>query len=161
MKAPIHEVILSLGSNIDPDHNLHLALLLLRETMEVKAIAQVWETAPVGTKGANFYNSAILSLTDLFPQELKTRVLRPIEQKMGRVRSSDKYAPRPIDLDIVLFDGQVVDDRLWSLAYLAIPISELIPEYQDIKSGKTLAEVARDLRRNNRAILHREVFPSI
>ena len=62
----------------------------------------MWETPPVGSRGSNFLNAALLIRTTLTSGLLKSLVLRPIEIQMGRVRTANKNAPRPIDLDILV-----------------------------------------------------------
>ena len=141
----MHTIYLILGSNIDPVENARRAIRLLAERVQVLAISTCWETSPVGTDGPNFINAAVCIQTDLEPEELKTKVLRAIELEMGRIRSADKFAPRPIDLDIVICDGQVIESQLWTLAYLALPFSELLPELLHPVSQKQLAEVAAEL----------------
>jgi 7,8-dihydro-6-hydroxymethylpterin-pyrophosphokinase len=60
---------------------------------------------------------------------------------MGRVRSADKNAPRPIDLDIILFDGQLLDSTIWNFAHRAVPVADIQPELSS-DSGETLIEIA-------------------
>lgn len=64
-------------------------------------------------------NTAAWISTPLSAEELKTQVISVIENRLGRVRTADKYAPRTIDLDIILFDEQVIDDNLWTRDFLA------------------------------------------
>lgn len=79
-------------------------------------------------------------------EALKTKVLRDIENRMGRVRTANKNAPRPIDLDILIYDGQTVDPDLWRYPHWAVPLAELIPEYRHEKCDITLGTVARKLK---------------
>ena len=76
-------------------------------------------------------------------------VLRRIESKIGRVRTEDPNAPRPIDLDILLFDEQVIDDEIWSQAHIAVPLAEFLPNYLCIETGETLQEIAQRLEITN------------
>jgi len=46
-------------------------------------------------------------------------------------------------LDVILFNDEIEDPRLWSHAYLAVPMAELIPDLPDPKTGKTLADLAK------------------
>jgi len=154
---PLLPVYISLGSNIEPERNLVRAVEQLRSQMEIQGIATVWETPADGTSGPNFLNTALAAQTPHHPEELKDRVLRPIEVRLGRVRSADKYAPRTIDLDIVLYDRHLIEPRLWSLAYLALPMAELLPDLLQPETGKTLAEVAAELCKTNLAIPHHEI----
>jgi 2-amino-4-hydroxy-6-hydroxymethyldihydropteridine pyrophosphokinase len=111
-----HQVCLLLGSNIQPEHNLPLAIDQLQNYLKLLRISRVWETASVGSAGPNFLNAAILAHTSLNQKSLKLKILRPLEARMGRVRSADKNAPRPIDLDIILLTG-----RYWT------PLSGISP----------------------------------
>jgi 2-amino-4-hydroxy-6-hydroxymethyldihydropteridine diphosphokinase len=153
-----HRVIVSLGSNISPVENLRRAVELLRKELDVQKLASTWETTPVGTTGPNFYNTALLATSPLIPDDLKYTILRPIEVRLGRVRTADKYAPRPIDLDLVVYDDQILDTRLWTLDYLAIPIAELVPDLSNPLTSQPLEEFASRFRALDQAILRPEVF---
>jgi 7,8-dihydro-6-hydroxymethylpterin-pyrophosphokinase len=63
---------------------------------------------------------------------------------MGRVRTEDRNASRPIDIDIVLFDDVQLDPDLDNRVYRALPVSELLPEFPTC-TGETLQQVARRL----------------
>lgn len=151
-------VYIAIGTNINPVENTRLAVASLRRRVHVFAISNTWETPPVGTVGPNFYNTALAFTTHLGLEDLKSSILRPIESQMGRIRTHDKNAPRTIDLDPVIVDGQLVEPRLWSLAYLAVPIAEIYPDYQDPKTGTTLAEIARQFLGREKMFIHPEVL---
>ena len=141
MTSGSHIACLMLGSNIRPEENLQQALSLLREQVSIQKISSVWKTLAVGSPGPDFLNAAILVQTDLDADELKDSVLRPLETKLGRVRVEDKNAPRTIDLDIIIFDDILLEDDLWHQAYLAVPISELLPDYPS-QQGVLLIDAA-------------------
>lgn len=136
-----HQVCLLLGSNIQPENNLPLAIHELQNHLTILEISRVWETPSVGSKGPNFLNAALLAHTSLQQKPLKLNLLTPLEAKMGRVRSADRNAPRPIDLDIILFDGKVLDPLLFNFAHRAVPVAEILPDLRS-GSGETLKEVA-------------------
>ncbi|RMF45514.1 MAG: 2-amino-4-hydroxy-6-hydroxymethyldihydropteridine diphosphokinase [Anaerolineae bacterium] len=137
------DVYLSLGSNIQPEENLPRALRLLARQVEVVAVSRVWETPPEGVEGPAFCNAAAHIRTPLSAKQLKWEVLRPIETALGRVRGDDKFAPRPIDLDIILYAGKVLEPDLWRFAYLAIPLADLLPECRHPVSGTRLSQIAQ------------------
>jgi len=58
----------------------------------------------------------------------------------------DKFAPRTIDIDIVLFDGEFVNDYNWAMAYIIVPLAEIEPEYRNLKTGESIKEIATRLR---------------
>jgi len=126
----MHQAYLSLGSNIQPEVNLPKAIELLREYGEILAGSNAWESESVGSDGPNFLNACVLFLTPLLYAELKDQVIHPIEANLGRKRSKDKYAPRTIDIDIILFDDELCNEKFWKQAFVVIPLAEIYPEYQ-------------------------------
>jgi 2-amino-4-hydroxy-6-hydroxymethyldihydropteridine diphosphokinase len=140
-----HPVYLLLGSNIQPEANIRAALVCLQATLDVHAVSPVWETTAIGSDGPNFLNLVVKIATSLDPEELKLRVLRPIESKLGRVRKADKNAPRTIDLDILIYDCVIIEPNVWLQAYIACPLAGLLPDIKHAQTGATLAEVAAQL----------------
>jgi 2-amino-4-hydroxy-6-hydroxymethyldihydropteridine diphosphokinase len=147
-----HMAYLCLGSNITPVENLRRAIHLLCERAQLLALSACWESPAIGGQGQNFLNIGALVATLLNAAELKKQVLRPIEKQLGRVRSADKYAPRTIDIDIILFDGQVLDPEIWQRSYLALIFAEMLPGLRHPKSGETIAETAQRLQQKSLAI---------
>lgn len=141
------QVVLLLGSNIDPENNLPKALALLRAQLEVEQVSGVWRTAAVGSDGPPFLNVAVRVRTALDTERLKERLLRQIEAQLGRVRTADKYAPRPIDLDIAAWDGQVTDPDVWRFAHAAVPVAEVLACGPVSDTGETLPQTAVRLAR--------------
>jgi len=154
----VTRVFLSLGSNIRPELHLKQAVEQLRSRCRVLAVSPVYETRPIGPDGAptagqpNFLNAAVLIETDLDATTLKSRTLRPIEEELGRERQG-KFAPRTIDLDIILFGSQVLDldgrhipdPNLLRHAHIARPLADLEPAFRHPEAGRTLAEIAAAL----------------
>ncbi|MFN3491971.1 MAG: 2-amino-4-hydroxy-6-hydroxymethyldihydropteridine diphosphokinase [Anaerolineales bacterium] len=139
---PLQNVYLNLGSNIEPEKNIPQAVKLLREVAKVESVSSVWETKSVGYDGANFLNACVLVVTNLQPDELKEKILRPIEDKVGRVRTKNRYSPRTIDIDIVLFDKTPHNLETWNHAFVIVPLAELLPNFIHPVKKKTLGEVA-------------------
>ena len=126
--------------------------------MIVLSISNVWETAPVPPIGPNYLNAAIKIETILTPSLLKSIILRRIEVQLGRNRTSNKNAPRTIDLDTLIFDGQLVDTKVWTHAFVAVPLAELIPDYTNPATGETLREAAARLAKETRVKIRPEIF---
>ena len=104
--------------------------------------SQVWETPPVGCEGCeNFLNAALLIQTDISPEDLKT-TFRQIEGQLDRVRTADKFAPRTIDIDTLIYDGEIVEPEVWEHVHLAVPVAELLPELTNQETGELLSEIA-------------------
>lgn len=157
-------IFILLGSNIEPELNLREAVRMLGEKLPVKRVSRVYQTAPIDAEGKvnphqpNFLNAAVLVESDLTVLELKQAILLTIERRLGRKRSADKFAPRPIDLDIVLYgdhvlglviehaDGQtemVIPARdTLTHAYIALPLADLAPDFVHPLTGETLGRIA-------------------
>jgi 2-amino-4-hydroxy-6-hydroxymethyldihydropteridine diphosphokinase len=88
---------------------------MLGRHLTIEEVAQTWETPAVGSRGPNFLNTAAAVRTQLPPELLKSLVLRRIERQLGRVRTANKNAPRTIDLDILVYEGQVLDPKVWTM----------------------------------------------
>ncbi len=130
------QAFLAIGSNIDPEENVKKAIQKLASQVRVIGISTVYLTEPEGrVEQPLFYNLVVKIDTNIPPRKLKYQVLRRIELELGRKRKQDKYAPRAIDLDLVLY-GNVVeksedlllpDPQILDRPFLAIPLGELSP----------------------------------
>jgi 2-amino-4-hydroxy-6-hydroxymethyldihydropteridine diphosphokinase len=144
-------VYLALGSNIKPEKNLPAALEALMERFGgLLACSSLWRTAAVGSDGPDFINAVVLVETHLNPEKLKFEVLRPLEAKMGRVRVADKNAPRPIDIDVLIYEGKLLEAELWERVHLAAPLAEIWPEYRNTEKGETVKSAAERLMEGGR-----------
>lgn len=148
-------VFITPGSNINAWRNLYRAVGLLAEQTQMRRISHVYRSVALGPQGEaldqpDYLNAAVL--VELPPEvaadQFTFRVLRPIEASLGRLRSADKFAPRPIDLDLALF-GDLVDAALGipdpdilTRAHVALPLADLDPHFVHPISGETLAQIA-------------------
>jgi dihydroneopterin aldolase/2-amino-4-hydroxy-6-hydroxymethyldihydropteridine diphosphokinase len=148
---------ISIGSNIEPETNVKNAVRLLGSEARILAISTVYRTEPVGPPGQPWFINCVVDIqTDLAPRELKFMLLRRIESKLGRTRGSDKFAARPIDLDLILYDELVLttpdlvlpDPDIPQRPFLAIPLSELAPGLILPGSGQRIQEAAASLSPN-------------
>lgn len=143
----LHEAYLNIGSNIEPEYHLREAIHLLRQQGEIKAVSNAWQSHAFGSNGPDFLNACVLFLTPLTPLQLKEQVVRPIEAKLGRVRGPDKFAPRTIDIDIVLFDEELFGWEFWSNAFVVVPLADLLPDFHHPLNYEKLSRVAAHMRR--------------
>lgn len=141
-----HLAYLSLGSNIQPERHVVRAIELLKKYGKIEKISSAWESESVGAEGPNYLNACVLLITSLQQAELKEQALLPIETELGRQRSADKFAPRTIDIDIVLFDGKSCDDKYWEQAFVVVPLSEIHPKYQNPLTKESAIDTATRLR---------------
>ena len=140
-----HLAYLSLGSNIQPEMNLVRAMELLQNYGRIEKVSNAWESESVGAEGPNYLNACVLLVTSLNQAKLKEQALLPIEIELGRKRSADKFAPRTIDIDIVIFDDKSCDDKYWEQAFVVIPLAEIHPEYQNPLTQESLGKTSTRL----------------
>ncbi len=150
-----------MGSNIDPIRNCRLAVRELSRSVKIIKTSSIWETEAIGSPGENFLNFALIVLTKNDLESLKVTILRPLEEKLGRVRGLNKNAPRTMDLDVVLFNSVVVDEKMWEQYFIALPLSELFPQIVEKESGKPLFEIARALSAGKTAVCREELMVTI
>ena len=123
-----HEVVIGLGSNIDPEANLEQAVQELKSRFKVSKRSQWTRTKPIGIQDQpDFYNGALLMETELEQQNLK-KELKQIEDILGRDRSLPKFGPRTIDLDILIWNRKVVDEDYYERDFLRKGVEEVIPD---------------------------------
>jgi 2-amino-4-hydroxy-6-hydroxymethyldihydropteridine diphosphokinase len=120
-----NRVIIGLGSNIDPHLNLKRAVDLLQQNFTLLKRSSILRTSPVGiTNQPDFYNTAILMETDLERNDLSIR-LKEMEDILGRNRSRPKFGPREIDLDILVWNDEIVDEDYYHRDFLQQLVSEI------------------------------------
>lgn len=141
--SELHKIFLSLGSNVQPEIYLPKAIDLLREHGRVKEISNVWESRAVGSSGPNFLNLCLLFITSIAPENLKEKIIHPIEARLGRVRGENKNAPRTIDIDIVIADDIPLNLDFWNYAFIVVPMAELAPDFPHPVNHEKLVDVAK------------------
>ncbi|MBI5960793.1 MAG: 2-amino-4-hydroxy-6-hydroxymethyldihydropteridine diphosphokinase [Chloroflexi bacterium] len=153
-------VFITLGSNIAPEQNLPRAVKMIQQNYHLRLcnVSRVYASAPINSRGEvapdqpEFLNAAVLVQSDGYFSALKLKfhTLRFIEFCLGRQRGPDKFAPRPIDLDIALYGDQVIetphlvipDPDLLRRAHVALPLADLMPDFKHPVTGQTLAQIA-------------------
>ena len=121
----MNNVIIGIGSNIDADTNISRMLEILQTKVEVLKVSSFIITKPIGIKKQPDYtNGAVKIETDLTQNKLR-ELLKQIEDEMGRDRSAPKFGPRNIDLDIVVWNGEIVDEDYYTRDFLQKSVEEL------------------------------------
>ena len=119
------EVLIGMGSNIDPESNLLQAAAALRAEFGIVTFSSVFRSAAVGMDGDDFLNACCLFDSALEQVEVRRR-MKALENAQGRDRSKGSWKPRTIDLDILIYHGEVVDEELYRYAHAYVPASELV-----------------------------------
>jgi dihydroneopterin aldolase/2-amino-4-hydroxy-6-hydroxymethyldihydropteridine diphosphokinase len=148
---------IGIGSNIEPAKNTIVALRSLARQTHVTAVSMVYCTSALGRPEQSDYFNCVAEIeTDAPPAELKRGILRTIETKLGRERSDDKYAPRTIDLDLIIYGDLVVDEEgiklpdpdIMERPFLAIPLFELAPDLvlagYNLRIGEIAARIQQE-----------------
>jgi len=136
-----------LGANVGPrEETLRRAveLLAVEDGVEVVGVSTLQETDPVGVVDQpRFLNGAVAVETTLSPRELLD-VLLGIERTLGRVRDGTRWGPRTVDLDLLVYADEVVDEpglrvphpRLQERRFVLEPLVELNPGLQIPGAGR-------------------------
>ncbi|HUF37290.1 MAG TPA: 2-amino-4-hydroxy-6-hydroxymethyldihydropteridine diphosphokinase [Anaerolineales bacterium] len=145
---------LSLGSNIQPERNLPAAVRLLQTHGDLVAVSSVYASPPFGAAEPqpDYLNAVLILASELEPEDFQRRVVRGVEAQLGRKRTADRFAPRPIDIDILLIDDEIleIDHRripsreILERSFVAIPLAEVAPDFIHPIDGRTLAEIAAE-----------------
>ena len=101
-----HIIYISVGSNIDKEKHTRAGLQGMYQAFGELILSTVFESESVGFEGNNFYNLVIKASTTLSIAQVCV-VLKRIEQDNKRQRVEEKFAPRTLDLDLLLYDQQV------------------------------------------------------
>lgn len=118
--------IIGIGSNIHPYENIYDAVKILEEKFEVVYCSSFARTTPVGISNQpDFLNGALLLHTILDEEDMRT-YLKKIEDSLGRDRSQPKFGPRIIDLDLVMWNGKIVDPDYYNREFLKKSVDYLL-----------------------------------
>jgi GTP cyclohydrolase IV len=148
-------IYIGLGSNIgNREGNIRMALRYLEPLARPTQVSTIYETIPVGVADQpNFYNCVAEIVTGLPPEALM-RHLKNIEHEIGR-RPGPRWGPRPIDLDLLLYDDLVMEGdfltlphpRMSERAFVLVPLAEIAPEARHPSLAGSIGELARSVDR--------------
>lgn len=123
----MNKVVIGVGSNIKPLENIKKAKEILKKEQTLLSESKIIETEPEGFKEQpDFLNGAFFIETSLDKKNLEN-YLKEIEKRLGRVRTENKNAPRTIDLDIVVFNNEIINDDFYKYRFVKNAVLELIP----------------------------------
>ena len=124
----MNQVVIGVGSNIHPAENIPKAKEKIQRSHRFIAESTFVETKPIGyADQSNFINGAFRIETELGYDDLKAWLLST-ERALGRKRGKNRYGPRSIDLDIVVWNGRIVDDDFYDRDFLRNAVLEVWPD---------------------------------
>lgn len=140
-------VYIGIGSNIDPENNLHLCMNELRRRYgEVQASA-VYRSKAVGFEGDDFLNLVASFESEKSPQAI-CEDIETIHNLVGRSREGGKWASRPLDIDLLLYNDLIMSERpvrvpredILEYSFVLRPLAELAPDLVHPVTGRTMLE---------------------
>jgi 2-amino-4-hydroxy-6-hydroxymethyldihydropteridine diphosphokinase len=148
----MERVYIGLGSNLaEPRQQLRGALDALASIVDsqLSAVSSLYLSDPLGPPDQPRYNNAVAALdTSLSPLDLLD-ALQAIERAHGRERKAERWGPRTLDLDILLFGDRLIDEprltvphyHLHARAFVLYPLAEIAPQDLRLADGRALPEL--------------------
>lgn len=143
---------IGLGSNLDhPERQVRMALQALAELphSHVASVSSLYLTPPMGPAGQPDYVNAVAVLDTALPALALLDALQHIEAAQGRTRSGERWGPRTLDLDLLLYGDEVIDHPRLSVphpgialrAFVLLPLAEAAPDVK-LPDGRAVAALA-------------------
>ena len=141
------KIYLGLGSNVDPHKYLRLGIRELGAQFGVLELSNVYRSKAVGFEGEEFLNLVVSLETEMSPLEIH-EVIEKMHVAAGRQRGESRYAPRTLDIDLLLYDDLVLREAPLSLPRVDIlkysfvlgPLAEIAPDLRHPETGKLITE---------------------
>ncbi|HEX5340758.1 MAG TPA: 2-amino-4-hydroxy-6-hydroxymethyldihydropteridine diphosphokinase [Gammaproteobacteria bacterium] len=140
------QVFVGIGSNVEPERNIRSAVKLLRERFGQVSVSPVYRNPAVGFEGDDFFNLAAGFASDLGFEQVH-EILERIEFVCGRVRGGPRYAPRTLDIDLLLYGDLVRESPpvlprkdLLRYAFVLKPMADIAPAHRHPLTGRSMAE---------------------
>ena len=142
------QVFISVGSNIEQEKHITAGLRALANLYPSIIYSAVYESESVGFNGDNFYNLVVKLNTSDSIEEVSTHLDR-IEDENGRSREGPRFSSRTLDLDLLLYDEQILNSdaltlprpEIYENAFVLLPLSEVSGQFKDPLKNQTYSEI--------------------
>ncbi len=142
------DVYVALGSNVEPEHHLKLALGELEAAFGPLILSGVYRNAAVGFEADDFLN-LVVGFSSTGSARAIVEQLDIIESRCGRERGEARFAPRTLDLDLLLYGDDIVDDaelglprpEILEYSFVLKPLADIAGERRHPVNGQTFAEL--------------------
>lgn len=152
----MHLVYVGIGSNIEQEKHIRISAQSLMQSFGEECrlqLSPVYKTQAVGFDGDDFYNLVASFYTRLSPVEVEKN-LKAIEHKNGRRREQNKFSARTLDIDLLLYDQEIIHtseisiprDEIEKYAFVLSPLADLAPELVHPETHKTMSEMWHKLK---------------
>ncbi|MBP5682031.1 MAG: 2-amino-4-hydroxy-6-hydroxymethyldihydropteridine diphosphokinase [Bacteroidales bacterium] len=158
-----HTTYLSLGSNLgDRADNLRRAIEQIDASVgTVTMQSPIYETQSWGYSDEDYLNQTIEVETALPPLQL-LQTVNSIESQMGRIRSGNGYEARPIDIDILFYDNEILDTpqlviphpKIALRRFVLQPTADIAPDFVHPTIGKTIRQLLEECEDTGQCIIH-------
>lgn len=139
-------VFVGIGSNVEPERRVRQAVRGLRAHFGDLKISPVYRNPAVGFQGDDFLNLVVAFDSEQNPASVHA-ALNEIERQCGRIRGGPRFAPRTLDLDLLLYGDLIADlpvrlprPEILQYAYVLKPLADLAPQHRHALTGKSFAE---------------------
>ncbi|WP_198263890.1 2-amino-4-hydroxy-6-hydroxymethyldihydropteridine diphosphokinase [sulfur-oxidizing endosymbiont of Gigantopelta aegis] len=160
-----HLVYVGIGSNIEQEKYIRLAVKYLQEYFS-KSVADkdcdlklspVYKTQAIGFEGDDFFNLVASFNTTMSPIEVE-KTLKEIEHQNGRRRNQEKFSARTLDIDLLLYDDEIIHqdgisvprDEIEKYAFVLSPLADLSPDLIHPQTKKSMADMWQILAQKTR-----------
>ena len=141
------KVYLGLGSNVEPQRNLRLGIRELARQFGDLQLSNLYSNASVGFDGDEFINLVVGLETDATPYEIH-EVIEKIHVLAKRQRGETHFAPRTLDIDLLLYDDLVLNDPpiripradILQYSFVLGPLAEIAPQLRHPETGRLITE---------------------
>lgn len=142
------EIYVAIGSNVEPERHLRSALVALATNFGVLRLSPVYRNRPVGFDGDDFLNMVAAFQTDKDVEDV-LNTLEIIESESGRKRGDERFGPRTLDLDLLLYGNDVTSDgkrqvpreEITRYAFVLKPLADLAGEKTHPVTGLSFSQI--------------------